>query len=80
MNNAARRPAPSRATKLIARLNANSAGERSKTIADRKAEAARLVAKLQGMIASVPADGSWGQAGDLGHYIEQLQELVGERG
>lgn len=63
-----------------ARRDANNAAAAAKAIATRRAQATALVTKLQALIANVPADGSWAQAGDLGHYVEQLQYLTGERG
>lgn len=47
----------------------------------RKAEAARLIAKLQAKIAAVPDDTkNYGFAGDLGFYVEQLAIMVDELG
>jgi hypothetical protein len=58
----------------IARTTRNAAAA-AKAIAERKTEAERLIARLQAHIAAVPADGSWGQAGNVGHAVELLTQL-----
>jgi hypothetical protein len=49
-------------------------------IAARKAEIAQLIEKLQVKVAATPDNGQWGHAGDLGYYIEQLKNALGENG
>lgn len=56
--------------------NATNDARAAKMIADRKGEALNLIQQLQRQIGRIPADGSWGNAGDLGHAIEQLTDLV----
>lgn len=64
--------------------NAHTASRKSPTsaqvIAERKAEAARLMAKLAAMVNGTPDGGDWCHAGDLGRIVEGLKELTLEVG
>lgn len=84
MNNAARRQALAADGNRIAAFrsarDARNAAEAAKAIQERKAEAKRLIAKLQAQLNAIPDAGNWANAGDAGHIVEQLQYLTHERG
>ena len=48
----------------------------AETCKARKAEALALIERLKRQLNNIPEDSNWGHAGDAGHAVEQLTELV----